>query len=201
MTKRKWNEKHLYNNKIAEGVKEILTLLNINLEDENFKDTPRRFTQVLEDFTYSLSEEGKKELEYLFTRKFKSDYNGMVISKDIVVYSLCPHHILPIRYKIHFSYIPDGYVLGLSKVIDIIKLLCAKPALQEDITMEIADKFYNELKAKGVMIIIDGDHSCMKIRDSEARETSTITSCVKGVFFKEGDTKFSAKDEFMGLIK
>ena len=201
MAKRKWNEKHVHNIKIAKKVKEILTLLNINSEDENFKDTPRRFTQVLEDFNYVNSEEGKKELKYLFTRKFKSKYNGMVVSKDIIVYSLCPHHMLPIKYKIHFSYIPEGYVLGLSKVIDIIKLLCAKPALQEDMTMEIADKFCEELKVKGLMVIIDGQHSCMQIRDSEARETSTITSCVRGVFFKENDTKFPAKDEFMGLIK
>lgn len=201
MTKRKWTEKHLYNKLIADKVRDILVHLGIDIEDENFKDTPRRFTQVLEDFTYALTKEGKEELDYLFTRKFKSKYNGMVISKNIVAYGLCPHHFLPIKYNIHFSYISDGYVLGLSKVIDIIKLLCAKPALQEDLTMEIADKFNEELKVKGLMIIISGEHSCMQIRDSEARETSTITSCVRGIFLKEKGIKFSAKDEFMELIK
>jgi len=194
--KRNWLDKQNYNYGIAERLNEAFALLGIDIKDENFKGTDRRLTQFWEDFTYAESEEGKEELKYLFTRKFKSKYSGMVISKKIICYSLCPHHFSPIKYEIDFSYIPNKYVLGLSKVIDIIKLICLYPQLQEDITDKIVDLFLKELKCKGVMCIIKGEHSCMQVRDSEARETSTITSAVRGVF-KNQDTK----NEFLEVIK
>lgn len=193
--KRNWKDKQYFNKEIAKKLREVFKLLGIDIKNDNFKDTDRRLTQLLEDFTYANSKEGKEELKYLFTRKFKSEYSGMVISKDIICYSLCPHHFSNVKYRINFSYIPDKYVLGLSKVIDIIKILCLYPKLQEDLTDEIANCFMKELKPKGLMITIEGNHSCMQIRDSEARETSTITSAVRGVF-KHQDTR----NEFLRLI-
>ena len=95
--KRNWCDKKIYNNKIALAIEEAFTQLDINMNDENFQDTPRRLTQFWEDFTYANTKEGKEELKYLFTRKFKSNYKGMVVSKDIVCYSLCPHHFSPIK--------------------------------------------------------------------------------------------------------
>lgn len=194
--KRNWKDKKDYNEDVAKKLKEIFCILGIDVSDENFAGTDRRVTQFWEDFTYAESPEGKEELKYLFTRKFQSKYSGMVISKKIVCYSLCPHHMSPIKYEIDFAYIPNEYVLGLSKVIDIIKLICLYPQLQEDLTDKIVELFEKELKCKGVMCVINGQHSCMQVRDSEARETSTITSAVRGVFENQ-DTK----DEFLKLIE
>ncbi len=194
--KRNWHDKKEYNPNMANNLKDVLKLSGIDTNNENFLDTPRRNTQVLEDFTYANTKEGKEELNYLFTRKFKSKYKGMVVSKKIVCFSMCPHHILPIHYTINFAYIPNNYVLGLSKVIDIIKLLCLFPKLQEDLTDEIVDIFMKKLKLKGVMVIIEGNHSCMQIRDAEARETSTITSTFRGNF-RNKDTR----EEFLALIR
>lgn len=196
----KLERKKVYNKEIAKKIKEILQLLPLDDKDENFHETDRRLTQVLEDFTYADTEEGKEYLKYLFTRKFKSKYKGMVVCKNIKTFGLCPHHILPINYTINFAYIPDEHVLGLSKIIDAIKLLCKSPKLQEDLTDEISDIFMREIKCKGCMCVIEGQHSCFQLRDVEARETSTVTSSVRGEFFKPDLTKGNPREEFLRLI-
>jgi len=173
--------------------------LGIDLSDPNFKDTPHRVARLWEEFA-APNKEKEDRIKYIMSRKFPSQYSDMVICNNIKAYSICPHHFVPIEYTIDFAYIPDKYVLGLSKIIDVIKNICKAPKLQEDVGDEIADIFMKELEPLGCMCIIKGVHNCMTMRDVEARESSTITSAVRGEFFKPSEGKGNPRDEFLQIL-
>jgi GTP cyclohydrolase I len=186
------------NPKVANHIAEAMIALKLDLNDPNLKETPQRIARVWEEFA-APDIDGKKEerIKYIMSRKFPSDYNDMVICDNIMTFGLCPHHFLPIAYTIHFAYIPQKFVLGLSKIIDVIKNICKSPKLQEDLGDEIVNIFMNELQCQGCMCVIKGIHNCMTMRDVEARESCTITSSVKGCFATNDK---NCKGEFLSLI-
>ena len=114
------------------------------------------------------------------------------MEKDITVFSMCPHHFLPVRYEVSIGYIPNGCGIGLSKLTRLIELISKKPMLQEDFNQEIVELLYKKLNAKGAICVVKGEHHCMRMRGAKQKDVVTTTSAVKGIFLteKEMELKF-----------
>ena len=176
--------------KVTKGVEIILEGMGLNWkEDDNFKETPQRVARMYRELNSGLYE------EYDGTKIFPTNYTGMVFLKDIRAVGLCPHHLMPIEYSISFAYIPVKYVIGLSKIPRIIKNLCARPVLQEDLTKDIVNYFEKKLHPLGIAIVIEGVHGCMKYRGIKEEE-KVKTSQIQGVFFENEKTR----NEFYNLL-
>ncbi|SRR5258708_4852331 len=180
--------------KNIEIVATFLQNLGLDLEDDNFKDTPKRFANTYLDLCRGLTDESRKEIIENLGCRFATKYKGMIIQEPIRVYSLCSHHLLPVTYDVLFGYIPKDKSLGFSKSIKVIELLAAKPVSQEDFTQEVIDTFDKTLKPKGLMVVIRGVHTCMLIRSVKTNTVNT-TSAVRGVFKDEERTR----NEFLKL--
>ena len=165
-------------NKIAEAIEEF----GLDLNNENFKETPERISRVWSKLTEGLTKQSKDRLNYIFSRKFKSDYDEIVVFDNIKCLSMCPHHFLPIHYQVQIAYLPNGFVLGLSKLVEVIQIMTKVPKMQEDITNEIANNLYKNLSAKGVFVVIKGNHDCMELDNLSAR--AITTSAVRGEFLR-----------------
>jgi GTP cyclohydrolase I len=138
----------------------------------------------------------KDETVAIVSHVFESDNDEMVVIPSIDAVSLCPHHLLPILYTAHVGYIPNGHVIGLSKIPRLVKHLAAKPVIQEDLVGEIALELYKALAPTGVMVVLDGQHACMRARGIREKDSVTRTSKTVGVF----QTDAAAKAEFLALI-
>jgi len=187
--------------KAESTAKELLANLGLDLTDANYEGTPRRMVEVLAEFTSSLREESKKELEEHFSVLFpkhngrKVEYKGMLVQSPIRVYSLCSHHMLPVIYDIAFAYIPKkGKQIGFSKIVRILRHIAKRPMNQEDFTQEAVDLFYKRLQPQGLAIVVSGVHLCMKMRGVHC-EAVNKTSAVKGDFKDYERTR----DEFLSL--
>lgn len=176
--------------KVTKAVQLMLEGMGVNWEqDENFKETPKRVSRAFREFNNGLYENSNH------IKTFKSTYSGILLLKSINAVGVCPHHLLPISYKVSFAYIPDGKVLGLSKIPRIIKLLCARPVLQEDLTKDIVNYFEKKLKPVGVAVIVRGIHGCMKYRGVKEAE-SVVTSELSGAFYRKANTR----SEFYSML-
>jgi GTP cyclohydrolase I len=162
--------------KIIEGVKLILEGLGVDLNNENFKKTPQRYLNFLKE----LIEPKITDDDYTY---FKSIGN-LVISKNIVVYSLCPHHLLPVIYNVNIAYIPVEEVVGISKLSRLALELGSKLLLQEDYTEQLADRLIKFVKSNDVMVVVEGKHFCMMMRGVKQQNSSIITSAIRGRFNK-----------------
>jgi len=182
------------NNQIARAVLEILKALKINTNDENFRNTPARVSRYFCEMCEGLFCED--EMKEILKTKFPSDYTGMVITKNIVTYSLCPHHLIPVKYTIYVGIIYDKEMLGLSKVGRITELMSKRPVLQEQLTEDVVEIFEKNLNCKGVMCVISGEHGCMHCRGIKQIQSEVITSSIRGNF-KNKDVR----DEFLSLMK
>ena len=176
------------------GARMLLEGLGIDLSNPNVVNTPKRLAKSLMDLCKGLKEDSNIEIKKLLDAKFPTTYKGMVILKPIKVVSLCSHHLLPINYEITFGYIPINLTLGFSKIVKIIDILASKPSLQEDFTQEIIDIFNATLNPKGIIVIINGKHSCMALRGTKT-QNDNITSAIRGVFKDDINTK----NEFLSL--
>jgi len=170
--------------------------LGIDMNDPNFIDTPARFARSYAEIFAGLEEIDHKVHE-IFKTCFPTDYDGIVMEKGLTVFSMCPHHFLPIRYEVTIGYIPEGKALGLSKLARIIELMGKKPCLQEDFTEAIVDEIDDHLAPLGVIIIVKGAHYCMRMRGVEQKDSWTTTSSVRGVFLKSKEMEL----KFYNLIK
>ena len=180
---------------IAEkGARMLLEGLGVDLSNPNIVNTPKRLAKSLMELCRGLAPESDKEIESLLNAKFPVEYNGMIILEPIKVISLCSHHLLPVNYTVTFGYIPVNFTLGFSKIVKVIDLLAAKPTLQEDFTQQIIDTFDITLKPQGIIIIVQGKHSCMTLRGEKTDNINT-TSALKGLF--KNDTNI--KNEFFSL--
>lgn len=173
-------------------IREILLAHNIDLDDPNFKRTPERAARAFSQFLRGYEE---CEITQIFRSSFPSKLKEMLIVRAIPVYSLCPHHLLPVEMRIWVGCIPNGKVLGLSKFRRLVKVIGQKSLLQEELTEIIADKILENLKPLGVMVVIDGHHMCMCMRGIEHENAQVTTSAVRGSF-KEHE----ARAEFLNLI-
>ena len=182
---------------IEKNFKEIMEEgLGLDMTDPNFVDTPKRFAKSYAEIFAGLEKIDTK-IHDIFKTSFPTHYNGIVLEKGLTVFSMCPHHFLPIRYEVTIGYIPDGQALGLSKLARIIELMARKPCLQEDFTETIVEEINEHLDPLGVIIIVKGAHFCMRMRGVEQKDSWTTTSSVRGVFL--GSREMELK--FYNLIK
>jgi len=179
-------------NKIREGVKLILEGIGEDVNREGLIDTPDRVVRMYEEVFSGIDKTAEAEL----SRTFTSDTKDMVVEKDIVFYSMCEHHLLPFFGKAHIAYIPDGKVVGLSKLARCVEVYSKKPQLQERLTEEIADSVMKYLCPKGVLVMISAEHTCMTMRGIKKTGSKTVTVCAKGVMEEKEN-----KDLFFEMIK
>jgi GTP cyclohydrolase I len=179
---------------VSDHVRGILTGIGEDPNREGLKRTPERVEKSLKFLTQGYKQNIKTLLnDALFT----VPYDEMVIIKDIDVYSLCEHHLLPFFGKAHVAYIPNGKVLGLSKVPRLVDMFARRLQVQERLTVEIAEAITEAIKPRGVGVIIEAMHFCMIMRGVEKQNSVAVTSCMRGAFRDQQQTR----DEFLSLIK
>ena len=182
--------------KIEQLWEEIIEELGYSLDDENFRETPKRVARLYKEIFEGINSKDKTDL--ILKKSFPTTYSGIVMETNIRCYSMCPHHFLPVIYNVHVGYIPKKDGVGLSKLPRVIKLLAKAPKLQEDFTEEIVDVISKTIDPLGVICIVRGDHLCMQMRGAEQRECTTTTSGVRGCFSTNDQ---NCKGEFLELLK
>ncbi len=179
---------------IADHVREILRLLGEDPEREGLQKTPTRVAKSLQFLTQGYSQDGTRLIQ---SAMFDEKYKQMVLVKDIELYSMCEHHILPFIGKCHVAYIPDGKITGLSKIARVVETYARRLQVQERMTVEIRDCIQNALHPLGVAVVIEAMHTCMSIRGVQKSNAITTTSAFSGVFLSSARTR----NEFLNLIK
>ncbi|MEM9487832.1 MAG: GTP cyclohydrolase I [Myxococcota bacterium] len=177
--------------KILDG----LSVLGYDVEDDNFVGTGERAAKGLLELILDRGEV-EREIRALLEKTFPAKYTEMVISKHNVAFGVCPHHLLPVIYRISLAYIPTSKVLGLSKLSRMAKLLARAPILQEDLTHELCHTLHVELESQGAAVYVEGLHLCMASRGIGAHESRLVTSAVRGVFLD----KLATREEFIKLV-
>jgi len=172
---------------------EILRLLGEDPQREGLLKTPERVAKAMQFFTKGYGESGE---EILRSAMFREEYKQMVLVKDIDLYSMCEHHMLPFYGKAHVAYIPNGYITGLSKVARVVETFARRLQVQERLTVQIRDCIQNTLAPLGVAVVIEAAHMCMQMRGVEKQHSVTTTSAFTGVFLKDLRTR----NEFLRLI-
>lgn len=183
-----------YNSKIAENIKSVLHEIGENPTREGLLKTPGRVAKSLGFLTNGYE---KKPDEILKSAMFAEDYSQMVLVKDIELYSLCEHHMLPFFGKAHVAYIPDGHIVGLSKIPRIVDVFARRLQVQERLTDQIKDCIQDTLNPRGVAVVIEAQHLCMQMRGVQKQHSSTTSSAFSGIFMTDEKTRA----EFMNLIK
>ena len=178
---------------MKEQFKKILDLVGENPNREGLKKTPERAADAFKFFTSGYNQDLKKIVNGAI---YKEKSNNMVILKDIGFYSLCEHHLLPVFGKCHIAYIPNGKVIGLSKLPRIVDMYARRLQIQERLTNQVAETINKVIKPKGVAVVMEADHMCMMMRGVEKQDSKTVTSSVLGVFEKSRKTR----EEFLKLI-
>lgn len=178
---------------IAVHYKAILDLLGEDSEREGLLKTPERVAKALQFMTKGYDEDPQ---EILLSARFKEEYKQMVVVKDIEIYSLCEHHVLPFYGKAHVAYIPNGYITGLSKIARVVECYARRLQVQERLTVQIRDSIQQALNPLGVAVVIEAGHMCMQMRGVQKQNSATTTSAFTGVFMKDPKTR----EEFMHLI-
>lgn len=167
--------------KIEEAVKLLLEGIGEDPSREGLVDTPARIGRMYEEIFSGLDEDPAIHL----ARRFTCENNEIVLEKDITFYSMCEHHLLPFYGKAHVAYIPNGEVLGLSKLARTVEVFAKRPQLQERMTAQIADAIMQELGCKGVMVVVEAEHMCMTMRGVKKPGSSTVTTVARGAFEDE----------------
>ena len=183
-----------YNKNVAKNIKSILSEIGENTKREGLLKTPERTAKSIKFLTKGYTQDPEKILKSAI---FKEDYSQMVLVKDIEIYSLCEHHMLPFFGKAHVAYIPNGKIVGLSKIPRIVDVFARRLQVQERLANEIKKCLHKTLKPKGVAIVIEAQHLCMQMRGVEKQHSHATTSAFSGIFLKDEKTRF----EFINLIK
>lgn len=179
--------------KLAEHYKEIITLLGEDVEREGLVKSPERIAKAMLFFTQGYDQNPE---EILRSAMFTEDYKQMVVVKDIEIYSLCEHHMCPFVGKAHVAYIPNGKIVGLSKIPRIVDAYARRLQVQERLTTQIKDCIQNTLNPLGVAVVIEAQHLCMSMRGVQKQNSVTTTSDFVGAFRKDPRTR----EEFMHII-
>ena len=175
--------------KIEKAVRDILEAIGEDPDREGLIETPRRVANMYEEVFAGLSEDPHVHLK-LFNEKGNDE---LVVVRDIPLYSMCEHHLLPFVGKAHIAYIPrDGIVIGLSKLARIVNCFARRPQLQERLTANVADFLENELNALGVAVVIEAEHLCMTMRGIRASGAVTCTSALRGIMRSDSRTRAEA---------
>ncbi|HVK86911.1 MAG TPA: GTP cyclohydrolase I [Kofleriaceae bacterium] len=163
--------------------------------DDNYTDSAGRAARAMLELVRPVAEI-EREVAQMLGRTFPARYEGMVISKHNTCFGMCPHHLLPVIYRVSVAYLPSQRVLGISKLSRIVHLLARRPVLQEDLTQELAVLLHEQLESRGSAVFVEGLHLCMAARGIEAHEARLVTSAVRGVFLDQPATR----QEFLNLV-
>jgi GTP cyclohydrolase I len=174
--------------RIERAIKEILLAIGEDPDREGLQGTPRRVAEAYGVLFSGLEEDPVRHLEV----GFQENHREMVLVKDITLHSLCEHHLLPMIGKAHIGYIPDGKVVGLSKLARLVEGYARRPQLQERLTSQIAHALHNELGALGAIVVIEANHLCMTIRGVQKPGSMAVTSAVRGTYAKDQRTRQEA---------
>ncbi len=177
---------------LAFHYQEILRLIGENPNREGLEKTPLRVAKAIQFLTQGYALDPK---EILSSAKFREDYREMVIVKDIEIYSLCEHHMVPFIGKAHVAYIPDKYITGLSKIARVVDIYARRLQVQERLTMQIKEAINETLKPLGVAVVIEAQHLCMAMRGVQKQNSVTTTSDFVGAFERD-----KTRAEFLHLI-
>ncbi|HLA84768.1 MAG TPA: GTP cyclohydrolase I FolE [Thermoguttaceae bacterium] len=171
--------------RIEAAVREILFAVGEDPDREGLRETPARVARMYTELFRGLHEDPRVHLRKFFTEK----YDEIVLVRDIAFDSLCEHHMLPFMGKAHIGYLPDGRVVGLSKLARVVQSVAHRPQVQERMTETIADLLMEQLHAKGVAVIVEAVHTCMTIRGVTKPGSVCVTSAVKGAFRNKPSTR------------
>ena len=178
---------------LAGHYREILRLLGEDPAREGLLKTPMRVAKSMQFLTRGYQEDGAQILR---SAMFREEYHQMVVVKDIELYSMCEHHLLPFYGKAHVAYIPDGYITGLSKIARVVETYARRLQVQERLTVQIRDCIQDTLHPLGVAVVIEAAHMCMQVRGVQKQNSVTTTSAFTGTFLSDIRTR----NEFMTLI-
>ena len=178
--------------KLQAHYKEILNLIGENPDREGLLETPFRVAKSMQFLTQGYDHDPE---EILLSAKFKEDYREMVIVKDIEIFSMCEHHMIPFIGKAHVAYIPNGYITGLSKIARVVEAYSRRLQVQERLTTQIKEAIDNTLNPLGVAVVIEAKHLCMAMRGIQKQSSVTTTSDFTGAF-----RKVETREEFIHLI-
>jgi GTP cyclohydrolase I len=177
---------------LQQRFRDIVDLIGEDTEREGLSKTPERAAKAFQFLTQGYTMDAE---EILRSAMFREDYSEMVIVKDIELYSLCEHHMLPFFGKAHVAYIPNGYIVGLSKIPRVIDVFARRLQVQERLTDQILQAIHNTLKPLGVAVVIEAAHMCMMMRGVQKQNSLTTTSAFTGEF-----QKVETRSEFLNLI-
>lgn len=178
--------------RIEHAVREILSAIGEDPDREGLRETPARVARMYAELFFGLHEDPRVHLQKFFTEK----YDEIVLVRDISFNSICEHHMLPFTGMAHIGYIPNGKVVGLSKLARVVEVISHRPQVQERMTETIADLLVEELDAKGVAVVLEATHTCMAIRGIRKPESLCVTSAMRGIF----RSNLSSRSEIMTLI-
>ncbi|MBR1931905.1 MAG: GTP cyclohydrolase I FolE [Lachnospiraceae bacterium] len=179
--------------KVKEAVRLLLEGIGEDVNREGLVDTPDRIARMYTEICAGMDEDAETHL----TRVFSVEHNEMVLEKDIVFYSTCEHHMMPFYGKAHVAYIPNGKVVGLSKLARTVEVYARRLQIQEQMTGQIADAIMEHLTPQGVMVMLEAEHMCMTMRGIKKPGSKTITIATRGVFAE--DEKL--QNRFLQLVK
>jgi len=180
--------------KIEKAIREILEAIGEDPKRKDILETPRRVAEMYAEIFSGINKDPAKELEVILEHK----HDEIILLKNIPLYSICEHHLLPFAGRAHLAYIPKGgRVTGLSKLARVVDILSKRPQVQERLTAQVADIIMSKLKPQGCMVVIEAEHMCMSLRGVKKPGTLTVTSVVRGIF-KENE---KTRAETLALIK
>ncbi|MDD6628323.1 MAG: GTP cyclohydrolase I FolE [Lachnospiraceae bacterium] len=164
--------------KIEQAVTLLLEGIGEDVNREGLKDTPNRIARMYEEIYKGMDEDAAEHL----SKTFSVTSNEIVVVKDITFYSTCEHHLMPFYGKVHIAYLPDGKVVGLSKLARTVEVYARRPQIQEQMTTQIAEAIMEHLKPQGVMVMVEAEHLCMTMRGVEKPGSQTVTMAARGCF-------------------
>ena len=180
--------------RIERAIREILAAIGEDPERDGLRDTPARVARAYAEQFAGLGQRP----ESVLTTVFDADHDEMVLVRDIEVYSTCEHHLLPFLGKAHVAYLPNGKIVGLSKLARVVETLARRPQVQERMTSQIADALMNVLDPTGVIVVIEAEHLCMAMRGVRKPGAKTVTSAVRGIFRDSTVTRAEAMSLIVG---
>lgn len=179
--------------KVEAGIRLILEGIGEDCSREGLVETPERIARMYEEVYGGMNQDPALPL----AKRFHVSNNEMVVEKDITFYSTCEHHLLPFYGKAHVAYIPNGEVVGLSKLARTVEIFARRPQLQEQLTAQIADALMEYIKPKGAMVMIEAEHMCMTMRGIKKPGSKTVTFVTRGIFSEEEQLQ----NKFLTLVK
>ncbi len=179
--------------KIRQGVRLLLEGIGEDVGREGLVETPERIARMYEEIFAGMEEDVSLHL----SKRFHVEHQEMVLVKDIPFYSMCEHHMMPFFGKAHVAYIPEGEVVGLSKIARTVEVFAKRLQLQERLTMQVADAMMEHLAPKGVMVMMEAEHLCMTMRGVKKPGSMTVTTAARGVFCEDK----ALQDHFLTMIR